>query len=865
MLYKEKNDDAYTPVPLSNVAAGGNLYRLSFGTSAGRAVADGTGMIIDTDTPGEITLSALNSGASQGKIAGSEDGITFYFKEVAADKNFRLSADVTVHNFGFAEKAAAPKTDLNGQEGFGIMARDYVPQYPGYDYSAGDLDDKTAQDNYYAGSTGGMGNMIMVGGVKRGVRAYWRTGVLPSPDDAIHTNAIADSANSIALWQPREMPDYSEYDVAASGTYETVSQRYNARPDFPNKGTKYTLYLEKTNNGFTVRITPPADKSVGWSSDEAGIATPNTKGKTWEYAVTGQEAQDLLFSVNKEHYYVGFFACRDAKATFTNIQYSEADAADCAPRVELLPEYMAPTFAITSPMTASSREYTLHARANVEGVMSVSLNGKALPSRAGTWTVETTNSSADPFADFAVPVDNLVQGDNVFTVQFTPNKSQPKLKYLLSNTDTIKTVWTVNGKLYGYVDEAGVNWIVASPAGKYTNSGTYDSPVDVDTAIAYVNSGGTVLLKDGVYQILSLIIPRYNDGTILTDTNGISTVTAPKTLQAEHRDKVIFDFAKDKNAKGFQLNGDGWVVDGIHVRNTPNKVKGFTVGGSYNTVKWVKTYNNGDTGLQVSGNSKEPKALWPKYNLIQNCESFSNMDDAREDADGFASKLTSGEGNVFERCVAHHNVDDGWDLFSKSETGKIGAVLLDRCIAYSNGKYLADDTTTNSGGNGFKMGGEGLSVPHRAVDCISFNNDSDGFTSNSDPSIILEYCTSFNNARNFNVYASSSSVTVDAEILQLLSLFSEGTHAKDGVALVYPSHGYAWDGTASKNSAGRAISTAQVMDFAPPYVTQAPFDTSIHGNFLRRNPTTGAFVLNDFLQPNNDTLVGDIPGARGLW
>ncbi len=33
-----------------------------------------------------------------------------------------------------------------------------------------------------------------------------------------------------------------------------------------------------------------------------------------------------------------------------------------------------------------------------------------------------------------------------------------------------------------------------------------------------------------------------------------------------------------------------------------------------------------------------------------------------EDADGFAAKLTVGDGNVFDGCISYNNADDGWDL-----------------------------------------------------------------------------------------------------------------------------------------------------------------------------------------------------------
>ena len=48
---------------------------------------------------------------------------------------------------------------------------------------------------------------------------------------------------------------------------------------------------------------------------------------------------------------------------------------------------------------------------------------------------------------------------------------------------------------------------------------------------------------------------------------------------------------------------------------------------------------------------------------------MNNADRAMEDADGFAAKLTTGEGNVFDGCIAAYNADDGWDLFAKAATG----------------------------------------------------------------------------------------------------------------------------------------------------------------------------------------------------
>ena len=68
--------------------------------------------------------------------------------------------------------------------------------------------------------------------------------------------------------------------------------------------------------------------------------------------------------------------------------------------------------------------------------------------------------------------------------------------------------------------------------------------------------------------------------------------------------------------------------------------------------------------------------------------SYLNADAGYEDADGFAAKLTIGEGNVFDGCIAAYNADDGWDLFAKIETGAIGQVVIQNCVAFKNGYVL---------------------------------------------------------------------------------------------------------------------------------------------------------------------------------
>ena len=936
-IYKENNPDGFNPVELFDSAEGGNLFRLSFGTSS-RAAGDlakntSQGMGVTVNGDGSILLKAVNTSNNAGKIAGSEDGITYFYTEVDRSKNFRLSADFEVHTFGFSNG----KTDLNGQEAFGLMARDYVPQYPGFSmeeirYATG--------GGYYTGAgrpdgPGGSGNMVMIGGVKRGIRMYWRSGVTDPVGDACdNPDTVADASKAKFSFMPRELPDYSKWANTSERTDFPAGEMLDlgggrlALPggglkstDYPpvaGTGTRWHLYLEKTNNGFIGRMSPlPYSGGPDTGKVNKGIAPNKLRddviiGETYEYelaepdlvAVSPLHLDDPSVKLIKpDTYYVGFFACRDAMVTVTNISYAEVSIEDSAPQIEPDPASFAPTFEIVSPQTVSTASYTLYGRSNVEGIISVSLNGNILQSRKGVWTYEKTNASAVPFSLFEVPVTGLGSGDNVFKVVFTPVKTQDEWNkyynpsgrpvYEISNYAAINKTFLVNRKMFN----GDTIWVGSN--GRPFNEGTYDSPLDIDTAIAYVQPGQTIKMKNGVYTPLRIMIPRYNDGT----------QDKPKRLVAEERDKVVIDFKKNYYAKGIDMNGSYWELEGFHIINTPNKIKGINVAGSNNKISWLKTYFNGDTGIQIAGSSADPKNMWPRDNRVEYCESFANMDASREDADGFASKLTSGEGNVFYWCIAHHNADDGWDLFSKKETGNIGAVLLDHCIAYSNGRFLQtgdvinDDgilvhyeaeTSTRSGGNGFKMGGEGLSVLHHAIDCLSFNNDADGFTSNSDPAILLTHCTSFNNGRtveenmttrpgNYAIYGAGSAgyEGLDAVVSQIVSLYTEDGNeprSSERVQLRSPASGYKWDPAngGTYNTSGRILrvidsagSLINVENAAPPFTANgiAPwcnaYTGSIAGAFLTVDQTSGKYILNKFAQLKN--IIGAVPGARGLW
>ena len=1004
-VFKESNVNGFRKIELIGGETG-NLNRLSFGTSSRKVslatsytqhtgaltVFNGTSnetldlhgcVILDSDDdlrypmghsksgqpilpedPVEgrrIQITAINANNNAGKIAGSEDGIAFYFKEVDKNMNFRLSAKFYVNNFGFSNT----RSDLNGQESFGLMARDFVPQYEDngdgknltmayIKESVNALGDYTDTDSdkgpfgnlngYYTGrgrtdGPGGSSNMVMVGGVKRGARVYWRTGVTDPTGEAIwNPTVIPDADRARFGFLPKELKDYSMYGTGRDGII--------SRPDFPTAGLTYYLTLEKTNSGFKATIKNPEGKGVSKDA-RTGEWVPSSGVENVFTEKDIPFRTKSLFDIEKDKYYVGFFAGRDARVTITNIVYEESPVELCPPEIPFEQTPIVPSFSVQSPPVTSTSDYTFYARSNVEGHLAISINGKPPIGYTGQWIIEPTNASAEPLSLFEIPDITLRSGNNSFIMVFTPDSKQlqsgyfdPENEFLMSNTNPIQSSFIVN-----FTSHSGDIWV--DPEGRSTNKGTEDSPMDIMTAISLIAPGNTIWLMDGIYSPkeppvmidgmprynIRLIIPRYNDGR----------QDALKRMVALNPDKAVFDFRKDLyesgfDGRGFELRGSYWHLEGFHVRNTSNKNKGLTIMGSDNVIRRVKTYYNGDTGLQISGNSTEPKSLWPSNNRIEYCESFANIDEARTDADGFAAKLTVGPGNVFYRCIAHHNVDDGWDLFAKKETGPIGASEIVSCIAYANGRFLNDERgilysedgsarrgdSSRAGGNGFKMGGEGIPVKHHAIDCIAWNNDGDGFTSNSDPAILLTHCTSFDNAHrmddpkllvNFTIYGAGSGVTtgLDAVINQVFSWYSAAWYNKivnssswvnppltnndDKLEPKSPASGFVWRNGKSVNTLywelynvpdtnpvsramrpvdGQVITIANIMSETPPFTSsgKAPFCNQItgdiEGDFLEVIWTGepgvsdyGKPVLGNFMKLQN--ITGPVPGARDMW
>ncbi|EOD64075.1 right-handed parallel beta-helix repeat-containing protein [Amycolatopsis vancoresmycina] len=271
--------------------------------------------------------------------------------------------------------------------------------------------------------------------------------------------------------------------------------------------------------------------------------------------------------------------------------------------------------------------------------------------------------------------------------------------------------------------------LYVAPGGKDSAAGTQADPTTLPAALGRITAGGTISLRGGTYSYTQTV-------TIAPANSGTSG--ARKTLSAYPGETPVLNFSamkEDPANRGLALNGSYWRVTGIVVERAGDN--GIFVGGSNNVVERVVTRFNRDSGLQISRiASSTPKDQWPSNNLVVSSESHDNADSDGEDADGFAAKLTAGPGNVFRYDVSHHNIDDGWDLYTKTDTGPIGPVTVEDSLAYANGTLSNGTVNKNGDRNGYKLGGDKIAVDHVVRRDIAYRNGHHGFTYNSNPGTI---------------------------------------------------------------------------------------------------------------------------------
>ena len=361
------------------------------------------------------------------------------------------------------------------------------------------------------------------------------------------------------------------------------------------------------------------------------------------------------------------------------------------------------------------------------------VNGSTVSSASfestGTWTGWTTKT-------LTVPVN---AGSNTVRLNPTSANGLPNVDYLDAETSGTTTPPPSSSALY------------VSPSGTDSAAGTATAPTTLTSAISRISAGGTIYMRGGTYAYSSTV-------TIPAGSNGTSS--ARTTLSAYPGETPVLNFSAQTESstnRGIQLNANYWKIYGLVVERAGDN--GIYVGGSNNVVERTVTRFNRDTGLQLGRMaSSTPASQWPANNLILSAESHDNADSDGEDADGFAAKLTTGTGNVFRYTVSHNNIDDGWDLYTKTDTGAIGPVTIEYSLSYGNGTLTDGSQAGNGDRNGYKLGGDSIAVNHVVQHSLAYGNGHHGFTYNSNPGsmTITSNVSVANTERNFNFETGTS-------------------------------------------------------------------------------------------------------------
>ena len=705
----------------------------------------------DLNEDGKVQVVGANGGGKFNEK--SVDGVIFYYTAVPTNVNFTLRAKVHIDTFEYA----------GGQEGTAVMAIDSLPEKPNSGtyhwtntFRVGAMDFSYRVDDIKYQMNVGLGYHT-----KGGITPENLADVTLTPD---LINYEYGGLEQIAA----ENDTKKEGDVTTTlfGNCSTPDKIPNPLPESATL-TDFLLEIQRNNTGYR----------LSWYTAD---------GKLVNYKQFYEP--DALDKLDKDYVYVGFASARNMTATYSIDEFTTIDPKDDAPAEARPVTKIDPKVTVKAGDSANSSKYKLYFKANVVGTADVKAGGKTIVSGVKL-------DGSDEYVYVWVPVE---AGSNKIDVVFTPSKNQVLPEFTeLSSYNAVTSSKTVEYNT-AYKD---LETIVVSPDGKSDGKGTKDSPLDIYTAVKVAAPGQTICLLEGTYKLSETL-------TINRGANGTSEKMITMTADPDAKTRPVLDFQGKAN---MALVGDYWHLYGFDVTNSKNGAPGMYVHGSYNIVERIEAYKNADCGIYLRSEfTEDSRSIWPKYNLILNCTSYDNADPSGENADGFAAKFAIGVGNVFDGCVAHHNCDDGWDLYERGVTTE--SILLKNCVAYENGHNL--DGSIKGNGNGFKMGGENMPGGHILVNCYAFNNDAYGITNNNCPDVKFYNSTSYNNGKaNFNLstgYANSDYVVSgiisfrDSNSKSQVADSLTPTGTQD-LSKMNQANNYTWDGTKSANPAGTAL------------------------------------------------------------
>lgn len=886
--------------------------RSSYGTNADKSDT------VTKNADGSITVDAKSSTKI---VPGSTDGLLYYYTKLNANDNFVLTAKMKMDQYEAS----------NGQEGFGIMAADAVGEHGdgtafwnnSYQLAVTkqqynwDPTIKNAAGRYVGGLTTLVSDsetifqnkmMLGIGWIsKTGVTLVdkqkiangeiatptgWSSGTQGTLETSI-AQAVMDALYAEGKITDNSTPEevqaaYKNYEVQRAGDIKTSYGEFNIMGNTKGASTnlikkvgakeftpitEVIMQIRRCNAGYVMTYLDN-EVTTDAADGKTVLEIKNKAGEKENHKVIGSkvlydDARNSLTQIDKKNIYVGFFAARKTKATVDYFDLEIIDPDEDPYVVEKVKEEVLLNTRILSGNTSNSENYDLVFTANADGALSVINKAN---NRAVAQNLAVTSGKRVTIGT------KLVEGANELEVVFTPDPDYTpgENQVLVYEGKSVKLSHVVTYK----VMDGEIIYVAPNGTGDGSDK---SAPTDIFTAVNYAKAGQKIYMAGETYNLgmanngadKVLRFERGNDGA---KGNYIYLQTDPSDVAAGKR--AVLDFKGcSQTGSAVQLVASYWYFKDFDVTHSKNGVDGIKVSGMYNVLENLHTYENGNTGIQIARDGSDGRALWPAYNLILNCNSYMNYDEGYEDADGFAAKQTVGDGNRFLGCVSAYNADDGWDLFAKVQTGNIGVVTIENCVAYKNGYLLGTDKTADSpaiidyagaefpagNGNGFKMGGDGLSGYHVLKNSVAYGNKANGIDSNSCPDIQVSNCVSYaNKAANIALSNYATSVNTDYSVKGVVSVNggskeSITTRGTQVMSKIYNATNYFWNGTASVNAADKT-KTIDASVFVSVDPKAAGIDPA-NGSIINRD-ANGSIVLGDFLKLKDDFVTAN-PGVGG--
>ncbi len=559
-----------------------------------------------------------------GKLQTGHDGLTFYYTEVPADKNFSLTAEVTIEQMG-PENGTKP----NLQEGAGLMVRD-VNGSPRKDPLEEGYEEYPAASNMVMLEVGASGksadaDLNLLTAARYGVNSP--AGNLQSvKTSAVFVKSAAKADNS-----------HAPEDAAYKTNYYHAQMKLN---------------LERTDEGFAASYFDNKGNVLKTYTFQDKNVTPN-----------------IVTHLDKDSMNVGFFAARNARMTVRNISLVLSDVM----KPDESPAYVAPddenaSLYVASAEYTNSTAYTIQALTNQSGTMTVSQNGAVIASgQAVTGGVQFTYPAV------------ITENEAEFKLNFVPSEGAEAGKEKVQ-TFTVKKE-DYGNDLYAAPDgsdtasgtkeapmsiDAAVKRLV--PGGTiYMTEGTYEpfkiplsssgnkgarKALTAQGAVRITGNGKIFVLDSDYWDVTGLDV----DGRNVTGSRGVMIHGSRNVM----KDSLIHNTSSDAGLTITKSRGDR------------------SLWPSYNLVENCEAYENID-GSRINADGFASKSCSGDDNRFVNCVSHDNADDGWD----LYNTLSDGSNGrtIIEDCTAYNNGNNGFKLGGE---GREAAHILRNSIAFHN-------------------------------------------------------------------------------------------------------------------------------------------------------------------------------------